>query len=170
MTRLGHQGQVFIMQSSAIIKKPMTETENLLANLSLVIELNQKVSMSDLNFTAVFIKNGDRFYPLAIDPNTLSSRKIKGGRYQFLCKFSYQMDEVRSFFQIFFSGNFHFVLDSSILNSIDSTAYINIVGYEHNTKVDEALGDIYLTLDDTSEYMSLNSLEHHVNVVNDKTL
>ena len=80
------------------------------------------------------------------------------------------MDEVRSFFQIFFSGNFHFVLDSSILNSIDSTAYINIVGYEHNTKVDEALGDIYLTLDDTSEYMSLNSLEHHVNVVNDKTL
>lgn len=158
------------MFSELMLHEPVTETEKLLAQLSLVIDLNQDIQIDDLNFIAVFIKNGDYSYPLSIDTRAVSTRKVKDGHHQYICKFSYQLEEVRSFFQIFYTGKLNFVLKRSILDSAESKACINLVGHKHNTKVESALEGIYLTLDDTTDYMPADSLTHRIDVVNDRTI
>ena len=155
------------MFSRLTLKEPVTDTEKLLAGLSLVIDLNENINIDDLCLTAVYIKNCEWLYPLYIENRGIFKRKITDAHYQVVCKFSFELEEVRSFFQIFYTGKLRFILTESILNSNESSASIDLVGYKHGIDVENVLEGMYLTLDDVSNYTPTDLLTHRVNVVND---
>lgn len=151
------------MNTATPIRPSTMNTKALLEKLSLVVESHQKIAPHKLLINSVFIECDEKVFPLSVLPMKIIQRETRDGIYQIIYQFDTNLYDVRSFFQIFYVGNFHFTLNLEVLSHKNSIALMNIES-EHTNIL--AINEAYLTLDDMENKHSRDDVEHSITVLN----